>query len=164
MLWGTQSDKIHKIQKRALRTITGNEYMAHSEPIFKSLDLLTVQHMYKLNMLKFYYNLSYGLLPSYFDTYISSINKDLPYTYRLRQELRPLIRLPRTRLVFSEASVLYQLILLINETNKINPEIILKIDEKTHTYYGFSYNVTRIYLDSYTFVCTRPVCYNCERH
>ena len=81
----------------------------------------------------------------------------MPYTYSLRIEMRPSIRLPRTRLVFTEASVLYQLILLINETNAINPEIILKINDKSHTYYGFSYNVTRIYLDSYKFECVMPV-------
>ena len=133
LLWGTDLDKVHKLQKRALRTITGSEYIAHSEPIFKFLDLLTVQHMYKLKMLKFYYNLCYGVLPIYFDSYLNSIHQELPHSYGLRQKCRPMIRLPRTRLVFAESSVLYQLILLLNETNANNPEIILKIKEKSHT-------------------------------
>ena len=45
-----------------------------------------------------------------------------------------------------DSYLLYQLIKLINFTQTNNPEILEKIHEKTHTYFGFNFNVTRIYL------------------
>ena len=46
----------------------------------------------------------------------------------------PKIRLPRTRLIFTESCLLYQVIILINCTHTINTEILEeKNHEKTHT-------------------------------
>ena len=55
---GVDTDRIFKLQKKAVRIITGNYYIAHSEPIFKSLELLKIDDIYKLKILKFYYNLT----------------------------------------------------------------------------------------------------------
>ena len=87
-----------------------------------------------MKLLKLYYNLCYKLLPSYFDCYLEVIGTSIDSTYNLRPDVRPLIRLPRTRLVFTESSVLFQLIKLINETDETYPEILTKIEEKSHTY------------------------------
>ena len=114
LLWGTNMNKISLIQKKAIRIITRSNYRAHSEPLYKEFGLLNVNDLFHLKLLKFYYKLSYNLLPSYFDSYLEAINKELSYTYNLRPCARPLIRLPRTRLVSSETNVLYQLLTLIN--------------------------------------------------
>ena len=50
LLWGNQVEQISKLQKKSIRLITGSEYLAHSEPLFKELELL------KIEDLKFYYN------------------------------------------------------------------------------------------------------------
>ena len=163
LLWGTQTDDVYKIQKKAVRYITCSEYRAHSEPIFKMLDLLKIQDLFHLKILKFYYNLSYKLLPPYFNSYIDVINRESPYLYNLRATARPLIQLPRTRLVSTESSMLYQLIKLLNYTYEHNPEILKKIHEKTHSYFGFSFNVKHIYLANYKFDCTYHICYKCGR-
>ena len=163
LLWGTKLDTIYKLQKKTIRIITGSAYLAHSEPIFKNYNLLNVLDLYKLKMLKFYYNLTYGLLPSYFNCYIDVIHKELPCAYELRKEFRPLIRIPRTRLVLAESSVLYQLILLINVTHENKPDILMKIDNKSHSYSGFSFNVTQLYLKDYKYECTQLMCYKCGR-
>ena len=55
--------------------------MAHSEPLFKELELLKIVDLYKLKIVKFYYNLSYGLLPSYFNCYIDVLNVNTPCGY-----------------------------------------------------------------------------------
>ena len=146
-----------------MRIITRSEYLAHTEPLFKQLELLQVQDLYKLKLLKFYYNLSYGMLPSYFDLYINTINSDIPYSYEFRTSMRPLIRITRTRLVFSESSLLYQLILLLNNTHECSPELLLKIDQRSHTFAGFSFNVTRHYLSTYNIQCTKRICFSCGR-
>ena len=108
----------------ALLHHTCSEYRAHSEPIFKMLEFLKIQDLYYLKILKFYYNLSYRLLPSYFDSYLDVINKKSSYMYELRATARPLIQVPKTRLVSTESGMLYQLIKLINYTHEHNPEIL----------------------------------------
>ena len=84
--------------------MSNSEYLAHSEPLFKTLKLLKIEDLYKQKLMKFYYNcnLSYNLLPSYFNYYLEVINNAFPCQYELRQIARPLIRLQRTKLVFTE--------------------------------------------------------------
>ena len=55
-------------------------------------------------------------------------------------------------------------VLLLNSL-LINPNdtILAKIYEKSHSYNGFAFNVTRIYLDTYDPVCRLRYCYVCER-
>ena len=54
LAWGNKTDKLLKIQKRAVRTVTLNKYNAHTEPQFKRLEILKINNLYKLNILKFY--------------------------------------------------------------------------------------------------------------
>ena len=39
LLWGQVGESIDKIQKKAIRTITYSNYIAHSEPLLKELNL-----------------------------------------------------------------------------------------------------------------------------
>lgn len=151
LLWGRDLNRISKLQKKAVRIITGSEYLAHAEPLFKHLGILKVQDMYSLKLFKLYYNLSYNLLPSYFNSYSDVIHEEVTHRYVLRQAARPAIKLPWTRLVLSESRVLYQLIDLINNTYINYPNILQKIDEHSHTFFGFCYNVTQIYLQAYQY-------------
>ena len=89
------------------------------------------------------------------------LNVNTPCGYELRQSARPKIRLPRIRLIFTESCLLYQLLKLINCTQTNNPEILEKIHKKTHTYFGFNFDVTRIYSSTYTYECTVPNCFKC---
>ena len=98
---------IKHIEHGNMRLITGSEYLAHSEPLFQELELLKIEDLYKLKILKLYYNLSYGLLPSYFNCYLDVLNVNTPCGFELRQSARPKIRLPRTRLIFTESCLLY---------------------------------------------------------
>ena len=42
LVWGHVDESIDKIQKKAIRTITYSNHIAHSEPLLKSLNLLTL--------------------------------------------------------------------------------------------------------------------------
>ena len=53
---GNKTDKLLKIQKRTVRTITLNKYNAHTEPLFKRLEILKILDLCKFNILKFYYS------------------------------------------------------------------------------------------------------------
>ena len=57
------------LQKQAMRTITNSWYRAYATPIFKSLNVLKINDLYWLMVLKFYYELENKLLPSYFDKF-----------------------------------------------------------------------------------------------
>ena len=72
-----------------VRIITGSEYRAHSEPLFKASELLTIPDLFNLKLLKFYYELSYQFLPKYFNGYLDAIRAVVPYNYTLRQAARP---------------------------------------------------------------------------
>ena len=166
LLWGTRLNCINTLQKKAVRIITNSNYIAHSEPLLKELKLLKVEDIFHLKLLKFYYNLSYNFLPTYFYSYQEFLNgghmpQALPYD--LRANARPLVRPPRILHKFSESSVLYQLVKVINHTHVKYPDILMKVHEKSHSYYGFSYNVKSIYLAEYSLECNLIMCYKCGR-
>ena len=69
LLWGKQSHKVEILQKKAIRLITGSNYIAHTNPLFGQLKLLKIRDMFKLRLLKLYYKLCHNLLPSYFNRY-----------------------------------------------------------------------------------------------
>ena len=66
LTWGFNSDRIWKIQKKAVRSITLSKYNAHTEPILKTLKLLKID-CFKCQTLKFRYKLINGNLPVYFN-------------------------------------------------------------------------------------------------
>ena len=159
LLWGVESHRIEPLQKKAIRLITNSNYSAHTTPLFIELGLLKVQDMFKLKLLKFYYKLSYDLLPSYFQTYRHAIEREP--TRDLRQHY---IHPPLIRRVYAECSPLIQLIKLINILKADKYDIILeKIISKSHTYHGFSFNVTTICLNAYDPIWRINQCYICNR-
>ena len=89
---------------KAIRLVTNSSYFAHTTPPFirTLLNLLKIQDMFKLKLLKFFYKLSYELLPPYFNTYRDIIMQEPartlqhnliypPYVKRLFTECSPLI-------------------------------------------------------------------------
>ena len=109
--------------------------------------------------MKFYYKLTCDLLPSYFDTYLDVINRATPRQLRIN-----LIHQPVIKRNYAKCGLLYQLVDLLNSL-QINPNdtILAKIYEKSHSYNGFAFNLTRIYLDTYDPVCRLRYCYVYER-
>ena len=67
MAWGFHSNRILKLQKKALRIIiiTLSKYNSHSEPLYKKLGFLKVDDIFKLQQLKFDYTYLHDNLPAY---------------------------------------------------------------------------------------------------
>ena len=63
--WGFKLSRLSKLQKRAIRVITCSKFNAHTEPLFKSLNLLKSEDMLSLNVRKLYHKLCHGNLPVY---------------------------------------------------------------------------------------------------
>ena len=65
MTWGSHGQRIYKIQKRAIRTITLSKYNDHTTPLFKKLKLLSLKDIIVLQELTFYFQFVHKILPSY---------------------------------------------------------------------------------------------------
>ena len=63
-LWGAKGKKLFKTQKRIVRTITCSKYNAHTDPIFKALNILKISDMHDLTKFKIYYKYVHKLLPA----------------------------------------------------------------------------------------------------
>ena len=70
------------IQKRALRIISFSEPKSHSEPLFKSLNLLKLNDVIESQILSFVYQLSHGLLPPCFSKYFNFTSSVHSYATR----------------------------------------------------------------------------------
>ena len=68
---GSQCQETYLLQKRNNRNIEKTPYRAHTEPIFKSLNLIKVVDMYYVVILKFYSKLINNNLSHYFDDFMS---------------------------------------------------------------------------------------------
>ena len=124
LLWGDDCHKLETLQKKALRFMTNSSYVAHTAPLLIWHGVLSVTHMYKLKLLKFYYKLSYDLLPPYFNicnVILSHLGKNLLVICG-QHYIRP----PLVKRVYAECSPLIQLIKLINIVKQDENDTILR--------------------------------------
>ena len=66
--WGFEWNRIFKLQKRARRIMTNSKYNAHTEPLFKELEMLKVKNIFDVQCMKFCYKFVNKSLPEYFGT------------------------------------------------------------------------------------------------
>ena len=159
LLWEVKSHKVEIMQKTAIRLVTNSSYFAHTTPLFIKLNLLKIQDMFKLKLLKFFYKLSYDLLPPYFNTYRNIIMQEPART--LRQNLR---HPPYVKRVYTECKYsLIQQIALVNtfKADKNDTNLVI-IESKSHSRSRFSFSVSRLFLNSYNPVCNIIDCFVCN--
>ena len=70
LLWGQNFNSISKLQKKVIRTVTCSNYIAHSEPLLKVLNLLSVKDLIDLKLIILLHKLYDNKLPIYFDKYM----------------------------------------------------------------------------------------------
>ena len=120
-----------------IKIITSSKYNAHTDPLFKQLNILKVSDLYKLSQLKFFYKLSNGKLPKYFDSFQLLRNNEL-HNYYTRMNTN----YHRRRLTYHlEKTFLRNS--LIDVLNSLPNNIIEKVH--THSYYGFSLYIKKIF-------------------
>ena len=88
ILWGKSDNvnKIAKLQKKAIRTISFSRPIAHTEPLFKRFNLLKCNDINTLKLRHFFYKLSNDSLPAYFASYKTLI-RPLTTRYPLRKPI-----------------------------------------------------------------------------
>ena len=157
LLWGSQhnaNDKLHKLQKKAVRIITSSHYIAHSEPIFKQLHLLKSYDIYKCQLLKFIFKLVNKQLPPYFNQLSFTLNSQ-QHHHETRGHRRAFV--PRVNHEFSQRNIRYRAALIYNSTLD---SVIAKI--YTHSSIGFSSYVKNKTIAQYNNQCSIEHCYSCR--
>ena len=153
LTWGFCLDRLQKLQKRSVRIITRSKYNAHTDPLFKSLNLLKLKDLFELSVFKIYFKFKHSLLPVYIlNRFTESIRNHL-YNLRTRGPLE----FVNSSTASGEKCLRCYLPIFINNSS---PQILDKIN--THSYEGFSFFIKRTKLNSYRIECTVPNCYICS--
>jgi len=168
LVWGYDHTRMKKLQKRAIRTLTVSKYNAHTEPLFKSLNLLKIEDMLKIQQLKFYFKYSHNQLPMYFsrrdnenskqkeETFVLNLNSSIHnYNTRIKHNLH----IPNINHSYAQKCLRYKIVNTINNT----PLLILnKIH--THSLHGFTNYAKNVLIQNYTETCYIQNCYICHRN
>ena len=111
LIWGYECHRLEKIQKRIIRIITVSKYNAHTEPLFKALDLFKLKDMLNLSSLIFYYRYLHDNLPAYFYSFqITTQSSHHHYNTRHSDQ----IHVERTRTLYADKRVRIYLPNLVN--------------------------------------------------
>ena len=103
--WGRDCKDILLLQKKAVRNIYSADYRAHTQPLFKCLNILEVDDIYHLKILVFYHNVLTGKIPLYFHSFMPSVS-----TGNVRYPLRnPQLQLPKYKHEYIKLTCRYQL-------------------------------------------------------
>ena len=155
LAWGFENLRINKIQKKLIRIVACAKYNAHTEPLFKALDILTVNDMFNLQSLKFYYKHTKGYLPEYFKSM-----QFIPLANIHSHDTRNKHHIPAnyTRLHMTQNCIRNYISKIVT---KSPPNIIDKIS--THSLHGFAIYIKKHFIASYTDTCIIENCYVCGR-
>ncbi len=132
-------ERITKLQKHIVRTLNISKYNAHTEPIFKTVRLLKVNDILKLQKLKFHYKYENNLQPYYLQ-HLQFITNIHSYATRSQDKIHQWIPMHD----YDRKSVHYNIPSTVNNT-------LINIIEKvyTHSIEGFSNYVKLNLLQSY---------------
>ena len=153
--WGFEWNRIFKLQKRALRIMTNSKYNAHTEPLFKELEMLKVKNIFDVQCMKFWYKFVNKSLPEYFGT-MFTFNNEL---YQIETRGQNQLHLFPTRTVSARNVLRHHIPDLLQEY----PRAITQ-RAKTHSIESFVTLLKAYIIESYSYICTDMNCYSCGRN
>ena len=105
LIWGNTCksylEKLIKLQKWAIRTISNSHYRSHTAPLFSKYDILTVNDMYNLELGVFMFKYSINELPNVFNQYFKKRSDIHNYPTRHANDLN----LAKNKKCFSDKAV-----------------------------------------------------------
>ena len=153
-VWGN-SVHVHKIfnlQKRAIRIVNNKAYRSHTEPLFKSENILMLKDLYTFQILLFMHDLNNSVLPLSFNNFATKNREYIDRTTRQSS----LYHTKRPRTNFSSK--------LPNHAfprmwNALNEELRNTNDRKM-----FKRKCSTSFIDSYSIsiTCNNPHCQECH--
>ena len=128
--WGTDSNTIFILQKKAVRTIASAGYNAHTESFFKLYNLLKIEDIYEFCLLVQYHNISHLKTPQYLEIFLPNTSQgNIHYAMR-----NPRLQLPVHFHEFIKTTCRYQLPTFLNNLNaesEILKHVIANIETPT---------------------------------
>jgi len=155
LIWGTSANRLFILQKKAIRLIANMKYNAHTQPLFKHLQLLTINDVLKLQEFKCIYKLENYQLPAYFLSSMVPQQSFEIHSYNTRHSSA--YRNPRSKHVFVKNSIRYRLPSILNNCPR---NIYDKIH--THSYSGYMKYIKQDCINKYETICLIPNCYICQ--
>ena len=116
------TEKISRLQKAAMRIMTFSEFRAHSEPLFKKLEILEFTDSIAVNNCSFVHDYFNGKLPrSFTNTFLRTDNL---YEYSTRQAASGQLYIPRYKTSTYGLKCIYKR--CINSWNHFSAELNIK--------------------------------------
>ena len=154
LTWGHKVNRVTKLQKRAVRIITCSKYNAHTDPLFKSLNLLKLKDIFVISALRLYYKCENKLLPRFFSDIFHPASDHHAHNTRGCTNLYK----PRSHTASGRNCMRF---FVPDILNKSPPCITNKI--YTHSYKGFCDYAKKYVINTYETTCTIVNCYICNR-
>ena len=152
IVWGYSPKRITILQKKAVRAICRTKYNAHTGPLFKKLNLLTVSDIHICKKLCFFFKFENNALPLYFyeNIFVSNVlnrtrNNDLSQNLNVKKEVFKL-------------TIRFSLPELLKEI-----PTIIKSKVYTHSYDGFKNYIKKYFIKKYNEECTIINCFVCRK-
>ena len=153
LAWGYECKRAYNLQTKAIMIMTASKYNAHTEPIFKQLNIMKVEESFELQCLNFYYKFKTNTLPAFFDN-IFTRNSDIhPYGTRGRDQLHffPYKKTGVSKCLRDS---------IPNLINDLTPNTRCQLD--TLSLEGFSSYYKSFVINAYDPLCHVPNCYICN--
>ena len=155
LIWGHLQSRISKLQKKAIRIVTNSTYSAHTEPLFKIMNVLKLDDIYLIAKVKFYHKFINNNLPPAFSN-LSFPSGENRHEHNTRQK-KALVQ-PTTKHKFAFASILFSIPKAINGLPQcINDKFL------THSLKGQCLYLKNRLLSGYELECKLVNCYTCAR-
>ena len=153
LAWGSKSDHLFLLQKKAIRIMNNEHFLQHTDPLFKQSNILKTHHLYELAQVKFYYKHLSNQLPPYLQS-IPFLRNNSYHSYdtRTSDNLRP----PNTKTDYSRTTIRNNIPNLINT---LSPQISFQNDAIS----SLSNEFKKVTIMSYSNVCTDTECWACDR-
>ena len=154
LTWGYNLTRIKKIQKRAIRLISNKKYNAHTQPLFRKLNILVIEDIFTHKLYCLYYKLKNNQLPTYLQNLLQTVIQQDFHDHNTRSVNYVV---PKTNHTFADKCIKIQLPIALN---KQIAEIINKVN--THSYSGYSHYVKKLLISNYEQHCFIHNCYICN--
>ena len=152
LCWGFESERLVKLQKRAVRIIHRAKYNAHSEPLLKKSGLIALKDIFYFQRCKFYYKFKHNLLPDYFTNFFTLNNQIHNHGTRSSAVLH---RFPVNKSRTDSCITHY----IPSLFNSLPTEVKNKFD--THSTAVFTHGYKLSLLNKYSSECRLRNCYIC---
>ena len=125
--------------------ICSSGYLSYSEPLFKKLNVLKIDGLFKLQLLTFCFDLINNNLPAYFIN-MSSLLQPVIYHHNIRQKRS--YSIARVKHVFAKKCTRFCIPDILNKSNSIITDKINTHSRKRFTIYLKKNSCRRIQLNS----------------